>query len=82
MIRFEYAGTTEEMYGESSGVIMTLTATGFYATVEYELDIEEITINGDVIATELIEHREKAECGGTCDAKSFSIANDDVSPLE
>jgi len=81
-IRFEYAGTSEEVYGEASGVIMTLTATGFHATVEYELNIEEITINGDVVATEVTEHREKAECGGTCDAKSFSIANDDVSPLE
>ena len=82
IIRFEYSGTDEEQYGESSGVSMRLAATGFEANSEYELEIEEITINGEVVSVELTDHREKEECGGTCDDKSFSISTDDVSALE
>lgn len=81
-ISFEYSGTEEEQYGESSGVIMMLKATGFEATAEYELDIEGITINGEVVSVELTDSQEKEECGGTCDAKSFSISTDDTSSVE
>lgn len=78
-ISFEYTGTEEEVYGESSGVMMNLKSTGFVATVEYELSIENITINGQVVDIEQTDYREKQECGGTCDTKSFSVSTDDVS---
>ena len=81
-VRFEYAGTEEEQYGESSGVSMTLTSTGFRANAEYELDIDNLTINGQVVDIEMTERREKTECGGTCDDAFFSISTDDVSAPE
>ena len=81
-ISFEYTGTEEEVYGESSGVIINPKSTGFYATVEYELSIENITINGQVVELEQTDLREKQECGGTCEAKSFSVSTDEISSLE
>ena len=81
-ISFEYTGTEEEVYGESSGVMINLKSTGFYATVEYELNIENITINGQVVDIEQTELREKQECGGTCEAKYFSVSTDDIPSAE
>ena len=77
-ISFEYTGTEEEVYGESSGVIINPKSTGFYATAEYELNIENITINGLLVDIEQTDQYEKQECGGTCDAKVFSIFTDEI----
>ena len=81
-VRFEYSGSDEEQYGESSGVIMMLTATGFWANAEHELNIDNLIFNGQAVDIEQTDYREKTECGGTCDAKSFSVVTDDISSLD
>ena len=80
-VRFEFPSSEIEYYGSSSGVIMNLSSTGFEATVEYTLDIDDIQLNGFDVSTTLSDQQEKQECGGTCTAESFTISNDDVSPL-
>ena len=81
-ISFEFTGTEGEVYGELSGVIINPKSTGLYATAENELNIENITINGELVDIEQTEYREKQECGGACEARFFSVSTDEISPLE
>ena len=81
-VSFEFTGTEEEAYGESTGVIFNLKSTGFDATSEYELSLDSVTINGQEVEVEQTETREKEECGGACEANKYSISNTETSSTE